>query len=127
MNALQMHCCEEIAGGDEQIERQYAGRPHLRPIFDLVIDIAKECGEVVIQPRKTYVSLVTRRRTFARVHSPTRWRVDVALRLEGARPGGRLLPSRTYEGMPVQLGLMSREDVDDEVRRLIYRAYAENC
>jgi hypothetical protein len=109
------------------VERQYANRPHLRSIFDLIIDIAKECGDVVIQPRKTYVSLVTRRRTFARVHTTTRWRVDVALRLEGIRPGGRLMPSRTYEGMPVQLGLMSRADVDDEVRKLLCRAYMENC
>ncbi|HJW92814.1 MAG TPA: DUF5655 domain-containing protein [Thermoanaerobaculia bacterium] len=112
---------------EELIERQYANRPHLRRIYELVIDAAKECGNIVIQPRKTYVSLVTPRRTFARIHTTTRWRVDVALRLEGVRGGGRLLPSRTYEAMPVQLGLMSTTDVDDEVRRLLCRAYRENC
>ena len=113
---------------EEMIDRQYAGRPHLRRIYDLVIDAAKMCGgDVVIQARKSYVSLVSPRRTFARVHSTTRWRVDVALRLQGARAGGRLLPSRTYEAMPVQLGLMSPADVDAEVRELLCRAYVENC
>src|SRR3972149_2457052 len=48
-----------LASADELIDGQYADRPHLRPIFDLVIDAAAGLGEVVIQARKTYVSLVT--------------------------------------------------------------------
>src|SRR5918996_3444432 len=66
---------------DELIAGQYAGRPHLRAIFDAIIKAATECGEIVIQARKTYVSLVAPRRTFARI-KPLRNQVDLGLRLE---------------------------------------------
>jgi hypothetical protein len=56
-----------LASADELIEGQYAERPQLRPIFDAIIDAAAGLGEVIVQTRKTYVSLVTPRRTFARV------------------------------------------------------------
>src|SRR5436309_9677781 len=55
------------ATADELIDGQYADRPHLRPIFDAVVKAAVGLGEVTIQARKTYVSLVSPRRTFARV------------------------------------------------------------
>ena len=52
------------ASADELIDRQYADRPQLRPIFDAVISAAARLGEVIIQARKTYVSLVSPRRIF---------------------------------------------------------------
>jgi hypothetical protein len=85
-----------------------------------------ELGEVIIQARKTYVSLVTRRRTFARVQPTTRTRVDLGLRLEGQKPGGRLQPSRIHETMQVQIGLTSPEEVDDEVLAWLRKAYEQN-
>ena len=113
---------------EEWVEQQYADRPHLRRIYEIVIDAAKTCGEdVVIQARKSYVSIVSPRRTFARVQSTTRWRVDVALRLDGVRPHGRVLPSRSFATMPVQIGLMTPSDFDAEARELLRRAYQENC
>lgn len=56
-----------LASADELIDAQYADRPHLRPIFDAIIDAVAALGEIVIQARKGYVLLVTPRRTFARV------------------------------------------------------------
>jgi hypothetical protein len=53
-----------LASADALIQGQYADRPQLRPIFDSIIDAAAGLGEVVVQTRKTYVSLVTPRRTF---------------------------------------------------------------
>lgn len=53
-----------IASVDELIEGQYADRPALR--------------------HKTYVALVTPRRTFAAVQPTTKKRVDLGLRLAGA-------------------------------------------
>src|SRR5262245_30958255 len=52
---------------DDLIAEQYADRPQLRAILDAVINAAGSCGSVVIQARKTFVSLLTARRTFARV------------------------------------------------------------
>src|SRR6185369_433882 len=72
-----------LASADELIEGQYADRPQLRPIFDAIIDAAAGLGEVIVQTRKTYISLMSPRRTFARVQPTTKQRVDLGLRLEG--------------------------------------------
>ncbi len=115
-----------IASADELIDGQYADRPQLRAIFNAVIDAATRFGPVTIQARKTYVSLVAPRRTFARVQPTTKARVDLGLRLEGQRPVGRLGPSRLHETMRVQVGLTNPNDVDDEVTGWLRRAYREN-
>ena len=116
-----------LASADELIEGQYADRPQLRPIFDALLDAAAGLGEVVIQTRKTYVSLVTPRRTFARIQPTTKQRVDLGLRLEGQQPGGRLQPSKIHETMPLQISLTSLEEVDAEVLAWLQRAYDQNC
>jgi hypothetical protein len=113
------------ATGEELIARQYADRPHLRVVYDAIIDAARECGEVIVQVRETYVSLVAPRRTFARI-KPLRNQVDLGLRLEQCEPVGRIEPSRIHHTMRVQIGLTSPEDVDPEVRHLLVQAYLEN-
>ena len=115
------------ATADELIEAQYADRDTLKPIYDAVIKVASRVGDVTLQARKTYVSLLTPRRTFARVQPTTRTRVDLGLRLEEQKPGGRLSPSSLHETMRFQIGLTSPRDVDDEVRAWLRRAYQENC
>src|SRR5262249_49299813 len=115
-----------LASADELIDAQYADRPHLRPVFDAIIDAAAGLGEVTIQARKTYVSLVSPCRTFARVQPTTKNRVDLGFRLEGLKPGGRLRPSRIHESMPVEISLSAREEVDAEVLGLLQQAYDEN-
>jgi hypothetical protein len=113
------------ATDEELIARQYANRPDLRVVYDAIIDAAKECGEIVIQVRETYVSLVAPRRTFARI-KPLRNQVDLGLRLEQCEPVGRIEPSRIHHTMRIQIGLTSPEDVDPEVRYLLTQAYLEN-
>jgi len=115
-----------LATADELIDGQYADRPKLRPIFDAIIDAASGLGEVTIQARKTYVSLVSQRRTFARIRPTTKNRVDLGLRLEGRKPGGRLQPSRIQETMQVQIGLKAPDEVDSEVLGWLQQAYDEN-
>ena len=116
-----------LASADELIEGQYADRPQLRPIFDAIIAAAAGLGEVVVQTRKTYVSLVTPRRTFARVQPTTKQRVDLGLRLEGQQPGGRLQPSKIHETMPLQISLTTPDEVDAEVLGWLQQAYDQNC
>jgi len=115
-----------LATADQLIDGQYADRPQLRPIYDAVVRAAGRCGDVVVQARKTYVSLVATRRTFARVQPTTRSRVDLGLRLEGQRPGGRLRHSTIHETMRLQVGLTAPDQVDGEVRRWLKQAYAAN-
>lgn len=116
-----------LASADELVGGQYADRPQLRPICDAIIAAAAVLGEVVVQARKTYVSLLTPRRTFARIQPTTKQRVDLGLRLEGLQPGGRLQPGKIHETMPLQIGLARAEEVDAEVLVWLRQAYAQNC
>ena len=115
-----------LASADELIARQYADRPELRDVYEAVVRAAAQCGDVIIQARKTYVSLVSPRRTFARIQPTTKTRVDLGLRLEGRRPGGRLKRSTIHETMPVQVGLTAPAEVNAEVQRWLQQAYATN-
>jgi Family of unknown function (DUF5990)/Domain of unknown function (DUF5655) len=114
--------------GEELVEGQYADRPQLRPILDAVLATLPGLGPVTVQARRTIVSLVSPRRTFAVVRATTRDRVDLGLRLEDATPGGRLRSAAGIGGggATVRIALTGPEDVDDEVRDLMRRAYAEN-
>jgi hypothetical protein len=129
-----------LASADDLIDGQYKDRPQLRPIFDAIIEAATRLGEVTpltsskivevsgvtIQTRKTYVSLVTPRRTFARIQPTTKSRVDLGLRLEGHKPGGRLHPSKIQETMRLQISLTSVDEIDSEVLNWLQEAYDQN-
>ena len=116
-----------VASADKLLDEQYADRPQLRPILDAILAAAAKLGAVTVQARKTYVSLLTPLRTFARVQPTTKGRVDLGLRLEGHKPGGRLSRSTIHETMPVQIGLASVDEVDAEVRRWLKLAYEQNA
>ncbi len=115
-----------LASAGDLIEGQYRDRPHLRPILNAILAAASGLGPVTIQARKTYVSLVSPRRTFARVQPTTKQRVDLGLRLAGVKPGGWLLPSKIQETMPLQIGLSSPDEVDSEVLAWLQQAYEQN-
>ena len=115
-----------LASADDLIEEQYADRPQLKPVFEALIGAAASLGEVAIQARKTYVSLVTPRRTFARIQPTTRERIDLGLRIDGQEPGGRLKPSKIQETMRLQIGLSSLEEIDAEVLGWLQIAYDSN-
>jgi hypothetical protein len=114
------------ASSQELIDAQYADRTALRPVFEAIIEAANGVGEVVVQARKTYVSLLTPKRTFARIQATTRTRVDLALRLDPALAVGRLQPSKIHEHTPVQLSFASVEEVDEEASAWLARAWQAN-
>jgi len=116
-----------LASADALVRAQYADRLQLRPILDAIVGAAVGLGDVVVQARKTYVSLVSPRRTFARVQPTTRSRVDLGLRLEGQQPGGRLQPSKIHETMPLQISLTAPDQVDSEVLGWLQQAYDQSC
>ena len=111
-----------LASAEQLIEQQYAERPNLRPIYDAIVGAATRCGDVIVQARKTYVSLVTPRRTFARVQPTTRTRIDLGLRLENRRPGARLHSSKIHPTMPLHVSLTSLDEMDSEVGKWLQRA-----
>ena len=114
------------ASADTLIDAQYADRPNLRPIYDAIVAAALKLGDVVIQARKGYVSLVTPRRTFARVQATTKNRVDLGLRLDGKKASGRLKPSRMHETMTLQISFGSLDEVDAEALDWLTKAHHQN-
>jgi hypothetical protein len=115
------------AEAEELIAGQYADRPQLRPVLDAVLAAVPAVGPATVQARKTFVSLVTPRRTFAVVQAATKSRVDLGLRLDQENPGGRLLPARDLGAATVRIPLTRPEDVDAEVLGWLRRAYRENA
>jgi hypothetical protein len=113
------------ADADELIAGQYADRPGLRPVLDAVLAALPPLGPVTVQARKTCVSLVSPRRTFAAVEATTKSRADLGLRLDGVAPEGRLLPAKNLNAgsMNLRIALTAPGDVDDEVAGWLRRAY----
>lgn len=116
------------AASDELVDAQYADRPELRPILDRLLAEAALLGSVHVRARKTHVSLVSPRRTFAVVKATTRDRVDLGLRLAGREPTGRLEPARALGNatITVRIGVGSADDVDDPTLDLLRQAYTAN-
>jgi hypothetical protein len=118
------------AGVDDLIGRQYADRPQLKPVCDAILSALPDVSPViVVQARKTYISLVSERRTFAVVQATTKNRVDLGLRLAGAKPAGRLQPGRGVGNgtMSVKIALASPDDLDADALRWLKRAFEENA
>jgi len=82
---------------------------------------------VTVQARKTMVSLVGPRRTFAVVQATTKNRVDLGLRLDSEKPGGRLLTARDIGAATLRIPLTGPRDLDTEALGWLRRAYDENA
>jgi hypothetical protein len=111
------------------IDGQYADRPHLRPVVDAVLAAAPALGAVTVEARRTLVSLVTPRRTFAVVQATTKNRVDLGLRLEGpdAPPAGaRVRPAKNLGPATVRVPLTEAADFDAEALGWLRLAYEQN-
>ena len=116
------------AGTGQLIAGQYADRPRLRPVLDAVLAAAPGLGPVTVQARKTCVSLVSPRRTFAVVQPTTKSRVDLGLRLDHAVAAGRLLPARNVGNgsINMRIALNGPQDLDEEALGWLRRAYDES-
>jgi predicted transport protein len=118
------------ATADELIEGQYADRKSLRSILDAIFAILPGIGDVEVQARKTYVALLTPRRTFAAVQPTTRSRIDLGVRLSPKQdPTARLERARNFGQSSVThiIRLGSPEAVDAEVEEWLRRAYEINA
>ena len=118
-----------IRSADELIDGQYADRPDLRPILETILELLPELGDVEIQARKTYVALITPKRTFAAVQPTTKKRVDLGLRLTAAQPAeGRLerAPNFGQSSVTHKIGLASAHEIDAEVKGWLEKSYQAN-
>ena len=114
---------------DELIDGQYADRLALRPILDALLGLLPTVGDVEVQARKTFVALITPKRTFAAIRPTTRSRVDLGLRLTASQTAeGRLekAPNFGQSSVTHKIALASADDVDDFVVDWLKRSYALN-
>jgi hypothetical protein len=114
---------------EDLIQNQYADRSATRPIYDAVLALLPEIGEVEVQARKTYVAFLTPKRTFSALVPTTRTRSDLGLRLPASQQAeGKLETAKNFPQSSVthKIGLGSVDDLDDEVVGWIKRSYAEN-
>jgi hypothetical protein len=116
------------ASADELVDAQYADRPDLRPVFDVVVAAVSALDGAQIQARKTYVSLLSPRRTFGIIQASTKKRVDLGLRLDGVEPEGRLLVAKSLgsDTFTRRIALESVDDLDEAALGWIHRAYEAN-
>ena len=117
------------ATADELIDGQYADRPELRPILDTILGMLPSVGDVEVQARKTYVALITPKRTFAAVQPTTKKRVDLGIRLTAdQQPEGRLerAPNFGQSSVTHKIGLASADEIDQKVEEWLRKAYAAN-
>jgi hypothetical protein len=114
---------------EDLIENQYADRTATRPIYDALLALLPEVGEIEVQARKTYVAFLTPKRTFSALVPTTKTRSDLGLRLPATqKASGKLEVARNFAQSSVthKIGLTSADDLDDEVIGWLKRAYAEN-
>jgi hypothetical protein len=117
-----------LATSDDLIDAQYEDRPHLRPILDRLLEVGLTLGDVSVQTRKTYVTLVGPRRTFAQVVPTTKKRVDLGLRLDGEQPHGRFLAAKGLgnQSCSVRIPFSDVDEIDSEVIDALQRTYDAN-
>ncbi len=118
-----------LTSAEDLIENQYADRPATRPIYDALLALLPEIGEIDVQARKTYIAFLTPQRTFSALVPATKTRSDLGLRLPAAQEAtGRLEVARNFPQSSVthKIGLTSTDDLDHEVVGWLKASYAEN-
>ena len=114
------------AGGDDVlIAGQYSGgKAGLRPIYEALVEqIAQFGDDVVVSPKKAYVSL-RRKKQFGLVQPSTKTRVDVGLNLKGVEPTERLEKSGSFNSMVShRVRLTAADEVDAELVGWLRQAY----
>lgn len=111
---------------EDLIAAQYAKKPDLKPVYDVLVSYCQTLGsDVEVIPKKAAVS-IKRKRQFALIKPATKTRMDVGLKFDSRTPEGILLDSGPFGTMCThRLELTSAEQVNEEVKSLIRNAYAE--
>lgn len=117
-----------LAAANRYVETMYEGKAHLRPLFDVLVTMARSLGEDVrICPCTTIVPLY-RTHVFGEIKPTTKTRVDLGLALKGV---DRALPDRLIDTgglakkdrITHRFALSSVDDIDEELGEWLSLAY----
>lgn len=118
---------DEYGDPVQLVDALYSGaKADLRPLSDALVAEALSLGKgVTACPGKTIISLY-RHHVFAQVKPSTRTRVDLGLALRDAPAQGRLVDTGGFakgDRISHRIPVTSPEEIDDEVRAWLERAY----
>jgi len=118
---------EEKTSDNDLVLAQYKGKENLLPIYVLLLnEINKFGSDVEIAPKKTSVSLRTKKQ-FVLIQPSTKTRVDIGLKLRDREPAGVLEPSGPFGTMCThRIQITAPEQVNSEVIGLMKEAYEES-
>lgn len=115
-----------VENKDDLVTDQYAGKEHLKPIYDSLMATIESFGkDIEIAPKKAYVSL-RRKKQFAILQPATKTRFEVQLILKGHKGEGKLEEIPTANAMCThKVKLQSMEDIDETLIGWIKKAYEQ--
>lgn len=111
----------------EWVETQYSGpRAALRPLYEQLLKLGFSLGEdVKACPCKTMVPFY-RNHVFAQIKPSTNTRIDLGFALGNMKTPKRLIDTGGYEKkdrITRRIEIKSADDIDDEVKRWLKKAY----
>jgi Domain of unknown function (DUF5655) len=123
-NRNQTHTCAPLSEVDAHFARS---EPHVRAIFDLVLDAVRSLGPVDVLAQRSRIALHVRM-SFA-AFTPRSRSLDGHLVLAREAPGPRWTRVETYSPRNVlhAFRLGSPEEVDEELRGWLAEAYDVGC
>jgi predicted transport protein len=79
-----------VENKDDLIEKQYKGKEHFRPLYEMLLaEILKFGNDIEVAPKNAYVSL-HRKKQFAMLQPATKTRFEISVNMKGHEPQGRL-------------------------------------
>ncbi|MCB0643076.1 MAG: DUF4287 domain-containing protein [Phaeodactylibacter sp.] len=114
---------EVPASEPDLVELQFEKKPELRPIYDALIAYIKDWPDLEIAPKKSYVSLRTKKQ-FGLIQPSTKTRLDLGLNFPATATGIGLEASGSFNAMVShRIRLQAVADITEEVRQYIRQAY----
>ena len=108
---------------EDLISRQYLGKEHFRPLYDMLLNYIQSLGkDIEIAPKNTYVSL-RRKKQFAVLNPATKSRFEVGINLKGQKPAGILEAEKPNSMCTHKISITNTDNVDPEVLNWIKTAY----
>lgn len=108
------------------IEAQYAGKPHLIPVYEALVELVLSLGpDIRLCPCKGYLPIY-RAHVIAQIKPTTKTRIDLGLALGEASAGGRLIDTGGYakkDRITHRIALGSMQDLDAEAASWLRAAY----
>jgi hypothetical protein len=117
-----------LKSADEYVAKMFSGnKAALRPIYDALLKLGRSLGDdVKVCPCQTMVPFY-RNHVFAQIKPATRARIDLGLALRDTRTPKRLINTGGFEKkdrITHRIEISSIEEIDDEVKRWLKKAYA---